>query len=194
MPLLDTLAMIAQSLSLSSHAPSRVIHDQTEPIATYHRRLSDLYQKSRYASDDRLNDVILDIVNASIATTGKMPVNRVLDGFGEFVHALIIENNLAFDFPKLDRRLIDEDNYALPLRRDLEGREAFLVHEAPIFESFSLSLHELICSIISDQLPASVFGEETKHMLTTPLAGSSPMPCRANAVSSCATSLGIMNQ
>lgn len=156
MSLLDSLASLAQSLSLSS--PSSVIRDRTEPITAYHQRLSNLYQKSRYNNVDALNSIINTLTTHAIAD--KTPSPPIIDGIFQLIRTLLLQNDLAFDLPELDQRLIREDNYALPLRRELEAKEPYLIHEDPIFETFTTTLYELTSNILIEHLPPAALNDE----------------------------------
>ena len=163
------LAQRASQFALKPAHPHRLLHDRPEPIATYHARLAAIYDRSAFGKPELLAELIRDIVATSVNDLPRTPSQTVFEACIHCVQALLIDNELAFDFPNLDRSLIHEDNYVVPLRRHLQQLEPILVYQEHIIETFANVASAILTATISDYLPDAAFSDDHSPVFTVPL-------------------------
>ena len=111
-PLAESISQIVAAIPLwledLSHLgwrPSRVFPGKLEPIASYHRRLADLYDRSLYGKQDDLRELLSKLLLDCIDQADRRPKLPIAIGFADLVIGLINQNGLACGFPELDPAL-----------------------------------------------------------------------------------------
>jgi hypothetical protein len=178
-PLAESISQIVAAIplwleDLSHHGwrPSRVFPGKLEPIASYHRRLADLYDRSLYGKQDDLRELLSKLMLACLDQVDRYPKLPIAVGLADLIIGLVDQNGLARDFPKIDPALASDPAYSLPLRRQLAEIEPLLVHEQRIRATFAGTAATFVIGIIEEDLPEDAFGleiEEAKSTFTVPL-------------------------
>ncbi len=183
-PPLSTLvtAVIGNALNDLAHyrwRPHRRFNAPPESVRALYRRLHGLYENSSYGRHEHLGELVRQYVLASIEATERELSETVAGAFAEVLVGLLAENKLAFDFPALDQRLLNDEAYAVPLRRSLDDFEPYLAHEARIREVFGQIACLIVIGITTAHLPEAAFdagGDPRSLSLCAPLISLSPDP------------------
>ena len=168
-----------EDLSHAGWRPHRVFTGKLEPISSYHQRLSQLYNRSIYGNSEQLRELAFDVTSESIGTAERHPNLPIGIGFADLFIGLLVQNDLAFEFPKLDPGHADNEAYAMPLRRRLADIEPYLVHEKKILSNFVRTIATFIIGICDEDLPEAAIGydvETSKPTLSAPLLSLMPNP------------------
>ncbi len=162
-PLASLLTAVVRSslrdLAHWSWRPHRVFDEKPEPLVLYHDRLAKLYEASQYAKSETLSDLMVEVVACSIEVAGRRPLWPVCKGLAVLLNQLVRDNNLVCAFPALDRSLLNNSAYAVPLRRSLNNLEPYLVHETGLRELFLDRVCAIATGVIGDHLPPAAFGD-----------------------------------
>ena len=163
---------LLEDLSHIGWRPSRVFPGKLEPIASYHRRLADLYDGSLYGNHDGLRDFVCKLMLSCLDEVSRYPKLPIASGLADVVTGLLKQNGLVFELPALDPALAADVAYSVPLRRQLAEIEPLLVHEQRIRATFVGAAATFVIGIIEEDLPEDAFGleiEEGKPALSVPL-------------------------
>ena len=114
-PLAESISQIVAAIPLwledLSHLgwrPSRVFPGKLEPIANYHRRLADLYDRSLYGKQDDLRELLSKLMLACLDQVDRYPKLPIAVGLADLIIGLVNQNGLARDFPKIDPALASD--------------------------------------------------------------------------------------
>lgn len=111
------LAERASRFGLTAAHPHRLFTERPEPIGQYHARLARAYQHSLFAKPEACPQFIFDLVVDGFKDTSRVPSVAVVQACGDWVQGLLDNNDLTFALPALDRSLVGNDNYVVPLRQ-----------------------------------------------------------------------------
>ncbi|MEQ1652011.1 MAG: hypothetical protein ABL897_05965, partial [Hyphomicrobium sp.] len=103
--------------------------------------------------------LMLGVVTASVEVTGRRPLWPICRGLSRLLNQLVRDNDLLWEFPALDRSLVSNAAYGVPLRRKLNELEPYLVHEDRIRDIFLERMCSIATSVIDEHLPLAAFGD-----------------------------------
>ena len=170
--ILSAIPRLLEDLSHVGWRPSRVFPGKLEPIASYHRRLADLYGDSLYGNPDASRDFVCKLMMSCLDEVDRYPKLPIASGLADVVAGLLKQNGFVFELPAFDPTLAADVAYSVPLRRQLAEIEPLLVHEQRIRGTFVGAAATFVIGIIEEDLPEDAFGleiEEDKPALSVPL-------------------------